>query len=197
MRRSTTIVFLVLGAALAGFAFSSAAVRMQDDDEDSPKPSVAAGPQTAVLNWRETLGPAGEQLVFEVESVQVLADGWRATLKLTNGTSVGYEVGDPSATLDRAFGLMLFATGSPAELERKNRNGTLPETRPAVSYDPILPPVLEPDASWRGTISARGTLVAGSWVRVVFGTLIAVGPTGDDLEDRVVWITDHAYELRR
>jgi hypothetical protein len=33
-------------------------------------------------------------------------------------------------------------------------------------------------------------------VRVVFGTLLAVGePTGDQ-DKRVVWITDQAYELR-
>ena len=51
--------------------------------------------------------------------------------------------------------------------------------------------------AWHGVISAPGSLVAGSWVRVVFGTLIAIGSTGDVLEDSVVWITDHAYRLRR
>jgi hypothetical protein len=31
---------------------------------------------------------------------------------------------------------------------------------------------------------------------VVFGTLSAVGSTGDVLDDTVVWITDNAYRLR-
>ena len=126
----------------------------------------------------------------------MLANGWRVSLALTNGTSVAYEVGDPRATLDRAFGLMLFRSGDTAELERRNANGMLPATRAAVRYKPSLPEVLEPRASWRGTMSAPGALVARSWARVVFGTLLAVGATGDELDERVVWITDHAYQLQ-
>lgn len=195
MRRSTAIVFVVLGAALAGLAFSSAAGRFQDDATPA-EPSIAARPQEAELDWHETYGRPGEQLVFEVERLQVLANGWRAWLVLTNDTSIAYEVGDPRATLDRAFGLMLFRTGDSAELERRNKNGTLPTTRRANRYEPSLPAVLEPRASWRGTISAPGPLVAGSWTRVVFGTLLAVGEPDDDLDERVVRITDHAYRLQ-
>ena len=194
MSRSTAIVFVVLGAALAGFAFSSATGRLQDDAVPA-EPSSAARPQKAELYWHETYGRPGEQLVFEVERLQVLENGWRASLVLTNDTSIAYEVGDPRATLDRAFGLMLFRTSKAAELKRRNSSGTLPATRPATRYEPSLPAVLEPRASWRGTISAPGPLVAGSWARVVFGTLLAVGATGDDLDERVVWITDHAYRL--
>lgn len=195
MSRSTAIVFVVLGAALAGFAFSSATGRFQVD-EAAEEPSIAARPQEAELDWHEVYGDPGEQLVFEVDRLEVLAKGWRATLVLTNDTSVSYEVGDPRATLDRAFGLMLFRTGKSAELERRNNNGALPATRPAVRYEPSLPKVLVPRASWRGTISAPGALVAGSWARVVFGTLLAVGAAPDGLDERVVWITDQAYLLR-
>jgi hypothetical protein len=195
MSRSSAIVFVVLGAALAGFAFSSAAGQFRTDEMPA-RPTAAASPQSANLDWHETYGPPGEKLVFEVDRLQVLADGWRARLALTNDTSISYAVGDPRATLDREFGLMLFKTGDIEELERRNGNNTLPATRPAVRYQPRLPAILEPGASWRGAISARGPLVAGSWVRVVFGTLLAVGePTGDQ-DKRVVWITDQAYELR-
>ena len=45
-------------------------------------------------------------------------------------------------------------------------------------------------------MSANGALVADSWVRVVFGTLIAAGKPPEGLEEVVVWITDHAYRLR-
>lgn len=138
MSRSTALVFVVLGAALAGFAFSSASGRF-DEKKSDPGPSIAASPQTAELDWREKYGKPGEQLVFGVEQLQVLENGWRASLVLTNRTSTSYEVGDPGATLDRAFGLMLFRTGETRELERRNRNGMLPATRPAVRYEPSLP----------------------------------------------------------
>jgi hypothetical protein len=196
MRRSTALVLVVLGAALAGFVFSSSAVRF-DGDKAPAEASVAAGPQSAMLYWRETYGPPGQKLVFEVERLRVLRDGWKAWIRVTNKTSVAYEVGDPKATIDRSFGLMLFETGGAPELESRNAEGTLPAIRPATRYRPELPRILESKGTWHGVISAPGSLVAGSWVRVVFGTLLAIGSTGDVLDDRVVWITDHAYRLRR
>jgi hypothetical protein len=195
MRRSTSLALVLLGAAFAALVFSSAFVGTQDDEPPASS-NGAAGPQDAALYWRETYGKPGERLVFEVERLEVRKDGWRARLMLTNETPVAYAVGDPRATLDRAFGLMLFATGDPAELRQRNREGALPTTRPATDYQPSLPKILEPGASWEGTISAHGTLPAGSWARVVFGTLSAVGSTGDVLDDTVVWITDNAYRLR-
>ena len=76
-------------------------------------------------------------------------------------------------------------------------SGTLPAVRAATGYAPDLPPILEPGASWEGEISARGALVAGSWARVVFGTLVAVGKPPEELDEMVVWITDNAYQLER
>jgi hypothetical protein len=195
MSRTTILVLVALGAALAGFALSSAARRAQDDGPDGAA-SVAASPQTATLGWRETLGSAGEQLVFSVETLEVDSNGWRARLSLENDTSISYEVGDPGGTLDPSFGLMLFSTGELTELENKNANGTLPAVRPAVRFEPSLPAILEPGTSWSGTISAPGALVAESWVRVVFGSLISVGMPPDGLGEHVVWITDNAYKLR-
>jgi hypothetical protein len=196
MRRSSGLALVVLGAAFAALLFSSAAIGPEDETEPRPASSEAAAPQTAHLDWRETYGPSGQKLVFEVERLEVVESGWRARLKLTNRTSVAYEVGDPRATLDRAFGLMLFTTGDLSELKRRNRDGTLPATRPATTFRPSLPKILEPGSSWEGTISAPGALVAGSYVRIVFGTLFAVGSTGDQLDETVVWITDHAYRLK-
>ena len=45
-------------------------------------------------------------------------------------------------------------------------------------------------------MSASGALVADSWVRIVFGTLLAVGKPPEELGDVVVWITDHTHRLR-
>jgi hypothetical protein len=194
--RTTIIVLVALGAAVAGFAFSSAAGRLRGADA-TPDASVAAGPQSADLGWRETFGTAGERLVFTVDWLEVTRRGWRARIGIENESSVAYEVNDPRVTLDRAFGLMLFSTGHADELERLNASGELPEPRPATKFSPALPALLEPRASWEGTMSASGALVAGSWARVVFGTLVAAGKPPDELPERVVWITDHAYRLRR
>jgi hypothetical protein len=193
--RTTIILFVALGAAVASFAFSSV-VRVAREDQPNEDTSVAAGPQAAKLDWRETYGKAGEQLVFSVESLEVVRGGWKAHLSVKNDTSVSYELGDPRATLDRSFGLMLFTSGKPKELEERNASRTLPAVRTASRYEPPLPKILEPGASWEGTISARGALVAGSWVRVVYGSLISVGKPPDGLGENVVWITDHAHRLR-
>lgn len=195
MSRTTIIVLIALGAAIAGFVLSSAAERLRDG-EPASEPTAAAGPQIAELDWRETYGSEGAQLVFSVGTLEVQQSGWRAFVSVENDTPVAYELDDPRATLDRSFGLMLFSTGEQEELDELNASGTLPEPRPATRFEPELPPILEPGESWQGTISASGALVAGSWVRVVFGTLVAVGRPPDELGERVVWITDHAYRLR-
>ncbi len=196
MSRTTIIVLVALGAAVAGFAFSSAAGRLRDADSE-PDASVAAGPQSADLGWRETFGSPGQRLVFTVDWLEVTRRGWRARIGIENGSSVAYEVNDPRVTLDRAFGLMLFSTGDADELKQLNESGELPEPRPATGFSPALPALLEPRASWEGTMSASGALVAGSWARVVFGTLVAAGKPPDELPERIVWITDHAYRLRK
>ena len=196
MSRTSLVVLVALGAALAGFAISSTANRTREDDSPAPA-SKAAGPQSAELGWRETYGPSGQQIVFVVDSLEVFEGGWSARLGLENRTSVAYEVGDPRATLDRSFGLMLFSTGDVDDLERRNASGTLPAIRSATTYEPSLPQILEPGAEWEGTIRAAGALAAGSWARVVFGALIAVAKPPEGLSERVVWITDHAYKLKR
>jgi len=191
--KTTLIVLIALGATFAGFVLASNAQRLSSDDENVPT-SVAAGPQTAELGWREVYGPVGEQLVFTVDRLDVTESGWSARVGVENDSSVGWELA-PGATPEGSFGLQLFETGDVEELEERNRNGTLPAVRAATSYVPELPKILEPGASWEGEISARGALVAGAWARVVFGTLVAVGKPPDELDEKVIWITDHAYEL--
>ena len=193
MSKTTLIVLIALGATFAGFVLASNAQRLSDDEEDIPT-SVAAGPQTAALGWREEYGSAGEQLVFTVEQLDVTESGWSARVGVENDSSVGWELA-PGATPEGSFGLQLFETGDVEELEERNRNKTLPAVRAATGYAPELPKSLEPGASWEGELSARGALVAGAWARVVFGTLVAVGKPPDELDETVIWITDHAYEL--
>jgi hypothetical protein len=193
--RSSIIVLLALGATFAGFVLASNAERIRGDDSPSTNPSIAAGPQSATLDWSESYGEAGEEIVFTVESLEVTRTGWNARIGVENRSAVGWELA-PDATPEASFGLQLFETGDQAELDERNRRGTLPAVRAATRFDPELPGILEPKASWEGTIGARGALVADSWARVVFGTLIAVGKPPEGMDDIVVWITDHAYRLR-
>jgi hypothetical protein len=195
MSRTTMLVLLALGAMLAGFALSTNARRLQDDRPQAVE-RPAAGPQRTSLGWRESFGSADEQLVFSVDSLEVLPDGWEARIGVENRSSVPYELGGPSAASGRTFGLMLMSSGEQSELEQQNQDGTLPAVRKAVSFRPALPPLLQPGESWSGTISAPGALVADSWVRVVFGPLVSVGDAPDGLEEGVVWITDHVHHLR-
>jgi hypothetical protein len=192
LSRSSLIVLLALGATFASFVVASNAERLRGDDS-KVTPSVAAGPQTAELDWDEAYGE-GEQIVFTVERLEVTESGWKARIGIDNRTEAGWELA-PGAIPDGSFGLQLFETGDKAELDERNRTGTLPAVRAATRYSPELPGILEPGASWNGTISAPGPLLAGSYVRVVFGTLVAVGKPPDDMGDHVVWITDHRYQL--
>ena len=192
--RTTIIVLLAAGATVVGFALASNIERLRSAQTDTAA-SVAAGPQSARLRWKETYGVPGESVVFTVDRLNVTSTGWTARVGIANRSSVAWELA-PNATPDGTFGLRLFETGDKSELERRNRSGTLPAVRAATSYAPKLPRILEPKASWTGRISAPGALVAGSWVRVVFGTLIAVGKPPKGLEELFVWITDHTYRLR-
>jgi hypothetical protein len=193
--RTTLIVLIALGATFAGFVLASNAQRLSGEDTEIAS-SVAAGPQTANLNWREIYGTPDERLVFTVDRLDVTKAGWNAQVGIENDSSVGWELA-PGATAEGSFGLQLFETGDVEELEERNSNDTLPAVRAATSYDPELPGVLEPGDAWEGEMSARGALVAGSWARVVFGTLIAIGKPPEELEETLVWITDHAYELEK
>lgn len=181
------LVLVALGAVIAGFAFSSAANRGGDEAPEAAR-SAPAGPQKVVLGWRETYGTRGEQLVYSVDSLEVLPHGWRADVAFENHTSISYEV----SVTHQPFGLMLLSTGDHDELVALNEAGELPTIRPASRYEPQLPRILEPGASWSGTISAPGALVAGSWVRVVFAGLVSV--VDKDVARR--WITDRTYQLQ-
>jgi hypothetical protein len=192
MRRSTLLLMVAMSAIVAGFVVASLVERIRDDGGAAGS-SAAAPPQSATLHWRDTFGPAGERLEFGVTRFQVLAGGWRARVWVKNDSSVAFGIDKAQ----RSFGLMLFPTGSRDELTQRNDDGALPATRAALEYEPALPTVLEPDARWSGTISAHGSLAAGTWVRVVFGTFEPIGRAPDALSGQLDWITDDAYRLRR
>ena len=202
MRR--LLLFLLVVPALAGCG-SVAAVSLP--------PAHAASPQRADLNWVESIGDQSGRLVFGVRSFEVTKTGWQASISITNDTPVPFAIGVAKLRESLEFGLMLFSTGAHSELEDRNAKRSLPAIRPAETYVPALPPQLEAHKAWTGTISAGGPVAAGTWARVVFGALLPVSvstksgtkpePTLPDalrkanVGSGVVWITDHAYQLKR
>jgi hypothetical protein len=160
------------------------------------RPAEKAPPQRFTLQWVEHYPEEQAALVFGVQSFAVTETGWSADISVENRSDVGWEVGAPRFSLERAFGVLLFASGDLDELERRNRNGALPAIRNATRYAPALPVVLEPGKTWSGTISAPGPLAAGLWVRISFGTFTSVGDPPPGAERRVVWFTDHTLRLK-
>lgn len=156
-------------------------------------PARAAEPQHLELGWRETYPSTGEQLQFGVDALDVRANGWSVEIRVTNATSNTFRLGANRAEL--SFGLMLFATGDLAELEQANREGRLPPVRLAAAMKPPPPDSLAPGASWRSTLSAPGSLADGSYVRVAFGPLRAVGDPPKGMQPVVYWITDRSHKL--
>lgn len=181
-----------IGAVAAAFALVGCS------EEKEPSPSIpAARPQAARLDWVERMPEDGPPLVFGVSALRVTADGWETDVSLENKTGTRFEIPPDVESSDRAFGLMLFADGEQSTLDEKARNGTMPPVRVAWTTTPATPEILEPGASWRGTISAPGRLQSGAFVRVSFGPFQSVDePPKGFPPDQFTWITDHAYRLR-
>lgn len=179
--------------SLAALALAAGGCAAGEPEQRPLPPARAAEPQRAELGWRETY-PAvtGGRLVFEVDELDVTEDGWSARIAVSNETSIGFDV--ESGPSDYAFGLMLFATGDLEAAEEANRQGRLPPVRRATRIVPAPPNVLRPGTTWRATLSARGSLADGSWVRVVFGTFLGRGDPPEELR-RVVWFTDRSHRL--
>ena len=156
-----------------------------------------APPQTAGLDWSEPYPAVKPALVFGVASFTVTPGGWRADISFENRSDVGWEVGDVRYASTLAFGVMLFPNDDQNELERRNRAGTLPAIRPAMTFRPALPDVLRPGATWKGTMSAPGALAGGLWVRISFGPFVALGNAPKGASSQVVWFTDHAHQLEQ
>lgn len=185
MRRLLSLLPLLVVAAACG------------DTATPVVPAVRAPAQQAVLGWSERYPAEQTALVFGVQTFTVTEHGWRARVSVANRSAVGWEVGDPHNAIERLFGVLLFPNDDLEELARRNREGSLPAVRRAIAFEPKLPAVLEPGATWSGTISAPGALAGGLWVRISFGTFTSVGDPPEGAQQQVVWFTDHAYQLRR
>lgn len=181
-------VLVALGAVLFAAGCSSGG--------STPVIPPPAPPQAAELAWVERSPETGPALVFRVRRFAVTDTGWTSDVEIDNRTDIAWSLGENPVAVEQSFGIMLFATGEMGELEQRNQNAELPGLRAARHFAPALPARLRPGASWRGTISAPGSLASGRWVRVVFGPLTAIGEPPGDMPSQFVWITDHAYRLR-
>ncbi len=122
-----------------------------------------------------------------------MRNGWSARVAIENATGIPFEFGNRPLAL--RLGLMLFADGGQETLDEANRAGELPPLREAVTIDPPPPNVLAPGERWESTLAAPGALADGSYVRVVFGTLVAVGEPPGEMLPTVIWITDRSHQL--
>jgi hypothetical protein len=166
--------------------------------EAEPIPAaIPAGPQFAEVGWDEPFPAKAPRLVFRVASFAVTEDGWKAAVEIANETNITWRIGAEGSSAGQQFGVMLFATDSLDEVEERNRDASLPAIRRATAYEPPPPATLAPSTTWSGTISARGALASGRFVRVTFGLLTAVGTPPEGVPEQVLWITDSAYELLR
>jgi hypothetical protein len=189
MRRAL-LVAVVLPLALSGCGADAAS-----QPTGVPLPGRAR-PQVVDLGWVERYPEQGEKsLVFRFHNLRINESGWSVYLAITNGTGVPWAIGQNGTEIGRTFGVMVFRTGDQRELDQRNQAGELPAARRATTFVPDLVPLLEPDASWIGTMSARGSLPAGTWLRVVVGAFIATPEPPEGLAPQVTWITDHAHPL--
>ncbi len=180
-------------ARSALLALAAAVLLAGCDSGAAPQlPTGPAPPQSTSLDWVERFPTDGPALVFSAHVFEVTAAGWRAEIELENDTSIPWEIQQTPVT---DFGVMLFPTADVAEVERRSRNDDLPGLREARTLEPAPPETLRPGKSWRGTISAPGSLAAGLYLRIVFGRLVAVGDPPDGMPRQFSWITDHSYEL--
>jgi hypothetical protein len=185
---------LLIAPLLAAAALGLAACTTTGEPATVPV-RLAAPPQTAKLEWLEPYTAKGPALVFGVASFTVTTDGWSADISVENRSDVGWKIVDRNHEDELGFGVMLFPTGSQKDAERLNNSLSLPTIRAATAYRPALPVVLEPGATWRGTISAPGALAGGLWVRIAFGPFSSVGEPPKGAQSPVTWFTDHTYQL--
>lgn len=183
---------VALGLAVVAFMVAGCT------EDDTPSPSIpAARPQVATLDWIEMTAAEGPALVFGVNRLEVRSKGWEATISIANKTPTRFEIPPETDSSDRAFGLMLFTDGERSTLDEQTREGTTPPVRVAWETTPATPEILEPGATWKGTISAPGRLQRGAFVRVSFGPFTPLGKPPNDIPNgQFTWITDHAYRLR-
>ncbi len=192
MGRVGFVAIALAAAAAAGCGSSTIA--------DTPVPRAAQA-QTAPLDWVEYVGPSGSRLVLSVRSFSVTQGGWRADVAVTNDTQSSFAIEHGPDSPDFGFGVMLFETGTHAELDQRNGRGNLPVLRRATAFSPPLPGSLAPHATWSGTASGPGALPGGLWVRFVFGAFKPAGAmprslSKEGVRDYLIWITDHAHRLR-
>jgi hypothetical protein len=185
MRPLAAVALLMLAALAAGCSSESVPI----------DPARAAKPQAHELRWVERYPASGPGLVFRVRSFAVTRDGWEAEIAFDNRSGVHWELPEAQEAFRRMFGVMLFATGELAEVERKSKDGDLPPVRRARTFAPALVAFLPAGETWSGRISAPGALPAGSFARLVFGPFTAAADPPEGMESPVVWITDRVLEL--
>ncbi len=189
---SPRLIPLALTTAMLGLLLASG----RSSPSVAFEPVSAAAPQTASVGWVERFPESPAALIYDVKILRIKAESWEAEIAIENLTDRTYSIPAVTSAASRVFGVMMFASGDLADLKRRSETADYPAVRGAQTVVPELPPVLEPGESWAGTIAAAGSLPAEKWLRVVFGPLTVKGDVPKGVPAEVIWITDHAYQLR-
>ena len=186
--RLLTLVALVLAVVTAAGC---------GGEEATLPPATAAPPQQATVDWVEPTAKSGPKLVFEVQRLDVLQDGWRAAIAIRNECAVPR--GSSAATASRrpwSSGSCSSSRRDLDEVEQRVKTSDLPGLRRAHTLTPCTPDGARARRDVEGTIAAPGSLAAGRWLRVIFGPLYPDGDPAGRLPRQLTWITDNAHRLR-
>jgi hypothetical protein len=121
---------------------------------------------------------------------------WRVEASLANETGVTVGIVRPHADEGTYFGLTAFRSAAGAEVARRVRERNLHALLLATHFEPGLPRLLEPGATWRGTFSGPGRLRRGRFVRVVLGRFTILGRPPPGLSRGFLCISEPGVPVR-
>ena len=108
------------------------------------EPVSAAAPQTASLDWAETIPGGRPGARVHGRALTIDRDGWEVTAR--DRERDGSTLRDPlrADPAGRTFGVMMFESGELEDLTNRSKTGDYPVLRPAQTVVPPLPAVLDP-----------------------------------------------------
>ena len=144
-----------------------------------------AQPRTIALDWHE-----GSGLRVDVRKLVVRPNGWSVSASVRNDSSVGLLIQRPHHPGEAEFGVLPLDSADIEAVERAG-SGVF-----ATRFEPPLPRVLHPHATWSGTFSGPGRLSKAHYVRVEVGRFTRYGSARGAVPLRLRYVTDHVLRLR-
>jgi hypothetical protein len=125
-----------------------------------------------------------------VRRLVIRPNGWSVTASVRNDTRVGLLIERPHHPGGAEFGVLSLDNADTDAVERAG-SGVF-----ATRFEPPLPRVLRPHATWSGTFSGPGRLSRAGYLRVELGRFTRYGPSRGAVPRRFRYVTDHVVRLR-